>query len=42
MLADNMAAVQKHTYHWTKGLGVMAQITPVLSDEEYVKLEEGI
>lgn len=40
--ADNMAAVQKHTYPWTTGLGVMAQITPGLSDEEYVQLEEGI
>jgi hypothetical protein len=38
--ADNMAAVQKHTYPWTKGLGVMVQITPGLSDEEYVALEE--
>lgn len=40
--ADNMAAVQKHTYPWTKGLGVMAQITPGLSNEEYAKLEEEI
>ena len=38
--ADNLAAVQKHTYPWTKGLGVTATITPGLSDEEFVELEE--
>ena len=37
--ADDMAAVQKHTYPWTKGLGVTATITPGLSDEEFVELE---
>ena len=37
--ADNLAAVQKHTYPWTKGLGVTATIMPGLSDEEYVELE---
>ena len=37
--ADNLAAVQKHTYPWTKGLGVTASIMPGLSDEEYVELE---
>ena len=26
--ADNLAAVQKHTYPWTKGLGVTATIMP--------------
>ena len=40
--ADDMAAVQKHTYPWTKGLGVTATITPGLSDEEYVELEESM
>ena len=40
--ADNLVAVQKHTYPWTKGLGVTATITPGLSDEEYVELEESI
>ena len=40
--ADNLAAVQKHTYPWTKGLGVTATITPGLSDEEYVELEESM
>ena len=30
--ADNLAAVQKHTYPWTKGLGVTASIMPGLSD----------
>ena len=40
--ADNLAAVQKHTYPWTKGLGVTATITPGLSDEEYVELEESL
>jgi hypothetical protein len=37
--ADNLAAVQKHTYRWTKSLGVTASIMPGLSDEEYVELE---
>ena len=37
--ADNLAAVQKHTYPWTKELGVTALIMPGLSDEEYVELE---
>ena len=32
--ADNLSAVQKHTYPWTKGLGVTATINPGLSDEE--------
>ena len=40
--ADNLVAVQKHTYPWTKGLGVTATITPGLSDEEYVELEESM
>ena len=40
--ADNLVTVQKHTYPWTKGLGVTATITPGLSDEEYVELEESI
>ena len=40
--ADNLAAVQKHTYPWTKGLGVTATITPGLSDEESVELEESM
>ena len=40
--ADNLAAVQKHTYPWTKGLGVTATITPGLSDEEFVELEESM
>ena len=40
--ADNLAAVQKHTYPWTKGLAVTATITPGLSDEEYVELEESM
>ena len=40
--ADNLAAVQKHTYPWTKGLGVTATIMPGLSDEEYVELEESM
>ena len=40
--ADNLAVVQKHTYPWTKGLGVTATITPGLSDEEYVELEESM
>ena len=40
--ADNMAAVQKHTYPWTKGFGVTSTITPGLSDEEYVELEESM
>ena len=40
--ADNLATVQKHTYPWTKGLGVTAQIIPGLSDEEFVALEEGM
>ena len=38
--ADNLAAVQKHTYPWTKGLGVTAEIIPGLSDEEFVELED--
>ena len=38
--ADNLVKVQKHTYPWTKGLGITATITPGLSDEEYVELEE--
>ena len=40
--SDNLAAVQKHTYPWTKGLVVTATITPGLSDEEYVELEESM
>ncbi len=40
--ADNLVTVQKHTYPWTKGLGVTATITPGLSDEEYVELEESM
>ena len=40
--ADNLAAVQKHTYPWTKGLGVTATITPGLRDETYVELEESM
>ncbi len=40
--ADNLAVVQRHTYPWTKGLGVTATITPGLSDEEYVELEESM
>ena len=40
--ANNLAVVQKHTYPWTKGLGVTATITPGLSDEEYVELEESM
>ena len=40
--ADSLVAVQKHTYPWTKGLGVTATITPGLSDEEYVELEESM
>ncbi|KZR85564.1 MULTISPECIES: DUF3303 domain-containing protein [unclassified Synechococcus] len=40
--ADNLAAVQKHTYPWTKGIGVTAEIIPGLSDEEFVELEEGL
>ena len=40
--ADNLAAVQKRTYPWTKELGVTATITPGLSDEEYVELEESM
>ena len=40
--ADHLAAVQKHTYPWTKGLGVTATITPGLSDEEFVELEESM
>ena len=42
MEADNLAAVQKHTCPWTKGLGVTATIMPGLSDEEYVELEESM
>lgn len=40
--ADNLAAVQNHTYPWNKGLGFTATITPELSDEEYVELEESM
>ena len=29
--ADKMAAFEKHTYPWTKGLGLIAKITPGLS-----------
>ena len=38
--ADNLVAVQKHTYPWTKGVGATATITAGLGDEEYVELEE--
>mgnify|MGYP001203583443 FL=1 len=40
--AENLVTVQKHTYPWTKGLGVTATITPGLSDEEFVELEESM
>ena len=38
--ADKMAAFEKHTYPWVKGLGLIAKITPGLSGEEYVQLEK--
>ena len=38
---DNLAAVQK-TRGLDQVLGVMVQITPGLSGEEYVQLQEGI
>ena len=40
--ADNQAAVQKNTLAWPKCLGGMVQITPGLSGDKYVQLEEGI
>ena len=40
--ADNLAAVLRHTYPWTKVLGVTATIMPGLSDEDYVELEGSI
>ena len=36
---DNLAAVQKQIYLWTKGHGVTASIMSGLSDEKYVELE---
>ena len=38
--ADKMAAFEKHTYPWAKGLGLIAKIIPGLSGEEYVQLEK--
>ena len=35
--ADNLAAVQKHTYPWTKGLGVTATIMPGLQKRIFIK-----
>ena len=40
--ADKMAAFEKHTYPWAKGLGLIAKIIPGLSGEEYVQLEKRI
>ena len=40
--ADNLATVQEHIDPWTKGLVVTATITPDLSDEENVDLEESM
>ena len=37
-----MCIRDRHTYPWTKGFGVTATITPGLSDEEYVELEESM
>lgn len=39
---DNLAAVQKHTYPWTKGLGVTATIPPCLGVEKFEELEESM
>ncbi len=38
--AQDMAAVYKHTAPWTKTFGIIVEVTPGLSDEEFLAAEK--